>query len=223
MRTPWFLLLLLLTALQMLRMNHFIATVRAQYAYLLASDRDAAAINSFFDAALPVSGVAATPLVAAVLNSFSVAAVLAILTACIAVNGLLNCLPFLWAGFATVLEFVTLRPFYYSAVSHTATQMFGFETFGLIYGTIICAAGLVNAFQSALDSLMYGPLGGNPTPINMALAGAGTVVGAFFAAFVAIKSRRWRESSQQGSLSERLSLIQDDDREYGTSIIQRIQ
>lgn len=117
MMTPWFILLLLATALQMLRMNYFIATVRGQYDYMLDSEEDAATINNFFDAALPLAGVATTPVIALILNNFSVAAVLAILTSYMTTIGVLNCLPTMWAGFATVLSFVTFRPFYYSAVS----------------------------------------------------------------------------------------------------------
>ena len=53
--SPWFILITLLTVLQMLRMNFFIATIRAQYEFMLGSERLAKQINSFFDVALPVS------------------------------------------------------------------------------------------------------------------------------------------------------------------------
>lgn len=53
--TPWFILITLLTVLQMLRMNFFIATIRSQYEYMLSSERLGRLINSFFDVALPVS------------------------------------------------------------------------------------------------------------------------------------------------------------------------
>jgi hypothetical protein len=55
MQTPWFILITLLTVLQMLRMNFFIATIKAQYEYMLSSPRLAKQINTFFDVALPVS------------------------------------------------------------------------------------------------------------------------------------------------------------------------
>lgn len=55
MLSPWFILITLVTVLQMLRMNFFIATIRSQYEYMLGSERAARTINSFFDAALPVS------------------------------------------------------------------------------------------------------------------------------------------------------------------------
>lgn len=52
--SPWFVLITLLTVLQMLRMNFFIATIRAQYESMLESERLGRQINSFFDVALPV-------------------------------------------------------------------------------------------------------------------------------------------------------------------------
>lgn len=56
MLTPWFILIVLLTALQMVRMNFFIATVRSQYEVMLGSEEIARKLNAFFDVALPVGG-----------------------------------------------------------------------------------------------------------------------------------------------------------------------
>jgi MFS family permease len=117
MLTPWFSLILVLTTIQMMRMNYFIATIRAQYQFMLGSERPAGAINRFFDIALPVGGVASTPFIGVLLNNFSVPAVFATLTVFIAAIGVLNCLPYVWAGYATVVAFVIFRPLYYSAVS----------------------------------------------------------------------------------------------------------
>lgn len=119
MRTPWFTLLLLLTVTQMTRMNYFIATVRAQYRFLLGGDEDAAeCVNEVFDVALPVAGVVATPFVGVLLNSVPVWATLAVLTGLVGVLGGLNCVRGSEAAaYATVVAFVLLRPLYYSAVS----------------------------------------------------------------------------------------------------------
>jgi MFS family permease len=117
MLTPWFILLLLLTILQMLRMNYFIATIRTQYRYMLRSDGAAVDINHFFDAALPIAGVVSTPFIGLLLNKLSITATLTTLTVFVALLGILNCLPFLWAGYATVVAFVIFRPFYYSVMS----------------------------------------------------------------------------------------------------------
>ena len=57
MLSPWFILLALLTVLQMLRMNFLIATIKAQYKFMLGSARLARKVNGFFDVALPVSSL----------------------------------------------------------------------------------------------------------------------------------------------------------------------
>ncbi|PHH59066.1 hypothetical protein CDD81_3831 [Ophiocordyceps australis] len=206
MKTPWFILLLVFTALQMLRINYFIASIRSQYEYLLGSERDAVLVNKFFDAALPIGGVASTPFIAVVLNNMSVAVMLALLTFYVVLIGLLNCLPYMWAALATVVSFVVFRPFYYSAVSHTATTIFGFATFGRVYGTIIFVSGLFNISQYGLDALTNGPLSGNPTPVNIVIAAVSTVVGVVLTLFVLQKSKSYRQVSLKAS-SERGSLV----------------
>ncbi|CAJ2511386.1 Uu.00g070110.m01.CDS01 [Anthostomella pinea] len=219
MMTAWFVLILLLTVLQMLRMNYFIATIRSQYRYLLQSEEAAEAINDFFDVALPVGGVIATPFIGLLLDNMSVATTLAILTGYIAVIGVLNCLPFVWAGYATVVAFVLFRPLYYSTISDYATKVFGFATFGRVYGTITCLSGLVNFSQAALDALTHGPLNGDPTPINIAMGVAGTAIGIALTVYVMIKGRNFRRALERDDpkgRDERIGLIREEQEEYGT-------
>lgn len=117
MLSPWFVLITLLTVLQMLRMNYFIATIRAQYGYMLSSEVEAVRINDFFDIALPVGGVICTPFIGLFLDNLSVLFTLAVIIGLVTLIGILNSLPFLWAGYMTVCLFVLLRPLYYSAMS----------------------------------------------------------------------------------------------------------
>ena len=143
----------LLTVLQMLRMNYFIATIRSQYEFMLGSERLAAAINRFFDIALPVGGVICTPFIGLFLDNLSVPIALAVIVGLTTAIGVLNSLPFLWAAYCTVCLFVLLRPLYYSAISHVFALVFGFRTFGRVDQTIICLSGLVNFTQVAIDAL----------------------------------------------------------------------
>ncbi|KAK7932244.1 hypothetical protein PG985_002956 [Apiospora marii] len=194
MATPWFGLVLVLTMLQMLRMNYFIATLRAQYQYMLRPDGEGMArrINEFFDVALPVAGVASTPLIGLLLNELSVTVILAVLSALIVVLGVLNCLPYVLAGYLTVVAFVLFRPLYYSTMSDFVTKVFGFATFGRIYGTITCASGVSNIIQPALDALTHGPLDGNPIPINAFFAASGTIVSLALTLYVYFQSRAFQ-------------------------------
>lgn len=117
MQSPWFILMTIVTILQMLRMNYFIATIRRQYEYLLSSEPQAIQINDFFNVGLPVGGVIATPFIGVLLDRVSVPLTLTVLLVLITLVGIFNCLPYLWAGYVTVVLFVLLRPFYYSAMS----------------------------------------------------------------------------------------------------------
>jgi MFS family permease len=116
-QTPWFILILLMTVLQMLRMNYFIATVRSQYEFMLHSERQAEIINDFFDVALPVGGVIFTPAIGLLLDYLSVPATLAVIVLLTTATGVLNSIPAAWTGYLTVVLFVLLRPYYYSAMS----------------------------------------------------------------------------------------------------------
>ncbi|KAM3512028.1 hypothetical protein MY11210_004354 [Beauveria gryllotalpidicola] len=194
MRTPVFALLLCVTAFQMLRMNLFIATIGSQYRYMLGPAGETA-IGNLFNAALPVGGVAATPLIALLLNSCSVATVLAVMTGYVTVMGVLNCLSSVPAGVATVVAFVTFRPFYFSTVSFTASKIFGFATFGRVYGTVICASGLFNLVQPALESWLSVQLQGNPLLLNIGLGVVGTVLAALLTGYVKWQSVENRKSS----------------------------
>lgn len=62
--------------------------------------------------------------------------------------------------------------------------MFGFATFGRVYGTIICVSGLANFSQYALDSLTHRTFHENPIPINVSLSVGGFVVGVALVTFV---------------------------------------
>ncbi|KAK1986334.1 major facilitator superfamily transporter [Colletotrichum cereale] len=217
-QSPWFILILLLTIVQMLRMNYFIATIRAQYRFMLGSDADADAINRFFDVALPIGGLVSTPFIGILLNNLSVSVTFGVLTALIVAIGALNCLPFGWAGYATVVLFVIFRPLYYSAISDYATKVFGFATFGRIYGTIVCVSGLINFVQSGLDALTHGPLHGDPTLVNITLGGAGTIIGAVLTVFVTIKGRTFvkEEKPALDAMEERQRLLSSAGQDYGS-------
>ncbi|KXS94091.1 hypothetical protein AC578_10523 [Pseudocercospora eumusae] len=189
MLSPWFILITLLTVLQMLRMNFFIATIRSQYENLLSSEKLARAVNSFFDVALPIGGVAATPFIGLLLDNISTATMLAILVAMITAVGVLGSLPFLWAAYANVVLFVLLRPLYYSAMSDYAAKVFGFATFGRVYGTIICFSGMINLSQPLIDAANHEVFHDNPIPINVILTSLGLVIGTVLVVFVWVQER----------------------------------
>ncbi|EMF11883.1 MFS general substrate transporter [Sphaerulina musiva SO2202] len=207
MLSPYFILITLLTVLQMLRMNFFIATIRSQYEYMLGSEHLARNVNLFFDIALPIGGVAATPFIGMLLDNVSTAVMLAGLVALITAVGVLGSLPFAWAAYGNVILFVLLRPLYYSAMSDYAAKVFGFATFGRVYGTIICFSGLVNLTQPLIDAANHELFHDNPTPINITLSALGLVFGAALVGYVWVKGPQVRPVTHL--VDERSRLLPD--------------
>lgn len=86
--------------------------------------------------------------------------------------------------------------------SDYAAKVFGFATFGRVYGAIICLSGLVNLSQYGLDALTHRPFRGNPIPINAAMAGAGLVLGSVLVTFVQIKGKEIRQKQLEETVDE---------------------
>ena len=187
-KTPWFILVLLFVVVQMTRINYFVATIRPQYEYLLRDAGLAEHVNNFFDVALPVGGVLSIPFIGLVLDNTSTTFVLGLLVTVATAIGVLGILPYMWAAYANIVLFVIYRPLYYTAVSDYAAKVFGFHTFGKVYGLIICLAGLFNFSQSALDALTHKGFDGNPVPVDVLLLVLVAVIGVFLIGYV------WRQS-----------------------------
>jgi MFS family permease len=186
--SPWFVLITLFTVIQMTRINFFVATIRPQYEYLLGSYDAAVEINTFFDVALPLGGILSIPFIGLVLDNTSTTFVLSALVTIATTIGVLGVLPYSWAAYANICLFVLYRPFYYTAVSDYSAKVFGFRTFGTVYGLIICLAGLFNFSQSGLDALLHKVFNGNPVPVNLILLGSAFLVGITLCVFVGIKA-----------------------------------
>ncbi|KAH9902147.1 FMP42 protein [Xylariomycetidae sp. FL2044] len=198
MASPWWVLICLFTVVQMTRINYFVATIRPQYEALLGSEARAVEINQFFDLALPLGGIVSIPFIGGVLDRASTAAVLATLVAAATLIGVLGVLPYAPAAYAGICLFVLYRPFYYTAVSDYAAKVFGFRTFGTVYGTIICLSGLLNFSQSALDYLFHVACAGDPVPVNLGLLCLGLAVGVCLVGYVAVRARQLRGTRKRG-------------------------
>jgi len=186
--SPWFVLITGFTILQMTRINFFVATIRPQYEYLLHSYDKAVEVNTFFDIALPLGGILSIPFIGLVLDNISTFFVLSSLVSLATAIGILGVLPYTWSAYANVCLFVLYRPYYYTAISDFSAKVFGFRTFGTVYGLTICLAGVFSFTQSGLDALMHKTFDGNPVPVNLILLGSAAVVGVALCGFVGVKS-----------------------------------
>lgn len=240
-KTPWFWLITMFTVVQMTRINFFVATVRPQYKYMLHSDKKAETVNQIFDVLLPVGGVLSIPFIGSILDRTSTPFALASLVVTATLIGVLGAVPQMWAAIANICLFgeftwgsssasslaslfshnaaVIYRPFYYTAVSDYSAKVFGFQTFGKVYGLIICLAGLFNFLQSPLDALTHKGFHNNPLPANLILMGLAVVVGAALVSFVWLRSRSMKrellEEEAEGS-RERLMQTVNGASGYGT-------
>lgn len=199
-KTPWFMLITVFTVIQMLRINYFVATIRSQYANMLNYDQ-AVRLNEFFDVALPAGGVVAIPIIGLVLDNTSTPFVLGLLVTIATMIGALGVIPQVWAGYANVILFVLYRPLYYTAVSDYAGKVFGFQTFGRVYGLIICLAGILNFLQYPLDTLTHKKFKGDPLPVNFALLVLALGVGIVLVGYVWRRSRSMHREALEGEAS----------------------
>jgi MFS family permease len=220
-KSPWFVLITLFTVVQMTRINYFVATIRPQEQWLLGSEKAARKVNEFFDIALPVGGVLSIPFIGTVLDSTSTPFALTSLVVVATVIGVLGCLPYTWAAIANIVLFVLYRPFYYTAVSDYSAKVFGFVTFGKVYGLIICLAGLLNFVQSPLDALTHRVMNNNPIPVNAMLTGLAVIVGTGLVSFTHIKSRSMEreklEDEAEGASERLMPEVNGNGVGYGTA------
>lgn len=176
MNTPWFYLMCLFTTIQMLRINYFLATIRSQMTWYF-NESTAVHINKFFDVALPVGGVFSIPFIGLVLDNLSTLTTLNILLGVSLAIGFFGIVPEVIVQIAGICMLVIYRPFYYTAVSDFCAKVFGFDTFGTVYGTIICFSGICNLLQSGLDELTHFTFKMNPNPVNLLLVGLTAIFG----------------------------------------------
>lgn len=187
-KTPWFILITLFAVFQMMRINYFIATVETQYEYLLHSHALAKHVSHIFDVALPAGGAIAVPFIGLILDNLSTTFVLGLLVVIATTIGVAGVLPFNWAAYTNIALFVLYRPLYYTAISDYAAKIFGFYTFGKVYGLMICSAGALNLLQTALDVVTHKVFHGNPIPVNVTLLTIVLLVGSTLTGYV------WHES-----------------------------
>ncbi|GME81299.1 unnamed protein product [Ambrosiozyma monospora] len=197
-RTWWFFLMCIFCTIQMLRLNYFVATINSQYAYLLGSYQLANKLNKVFDIALPLGGVVSIPFVGMFLDNFSTSVVLIVLFGLSLIIGVLGCIENSFvAGVINVLMFVSYRPFFYTSMSDYCAKVFGFETFGTIYGTMMTTSGVFNFLQSFLDKATHTTFKMNPIPLNVMLVLLTTFIGGATVVYVYTQSIRYNKLKQK--------------------------
>ncbi|KAK9388063.1 major facilitator superfamily domain-containing protein [Lipomyces mesembrius] len=194
-RTPWFMLLCLFTMIQMLRLNYFVASIRAQYDFIFHSPDIARRINEVFDIALPVGGVITVPIAGYLLDNYSMAVALGVLLGMGTTMGILGNFSSLIAAYGNVGIFVIYRSLFYTTASDYSAKVFGFDTFGKVYGLISTISGVFNFAQSAFDHLTHEVLHRDPRPVNIGLLILSTSIGSLWVWYVATQTKKIRRSA----------------------------
>lgn len=167
-KSPWWFIMCFFTTIQMLRINYFVATIGSQMEYYF-DPKTSVTINKFFDIALPVGGIVSIPFIGLILDNLHTLVVLIILLCVSTAIGVFGMLPIQSLQYLGILLLVLYRPFYYTAVSDYCVKVFGYKTFGTVYGAIICFSGITNLIQTLLDNLTHFTFHRNPTPVNFSL------------------------------------------------------
>jgi hypothetical protein len=119
--------------------------------------------------------------------------------------GVLGLLAYLPATYLGIVLLVMYRPFYYTAVLDFCAKVFGFDTFGTVYGAIICILGVANGLQQVMDRVTHETFDMNPTPVNALLTATTAVFGAALVGFVRLQERllkrkRLEQEAQEASV-----------------------
>ena len=85
-------------------------------------------------------------------------------------------------------------------------KVFGFASFGQVYGLIICLAGLFNFSQSGFDALTHKVFANDPVPVNLLLLGMALVAGLALWIYV------WRQARTVGKAGLRQEAEEAEER-----------
>lgn len=189
LKSPWWYLMCFFTLIQMIRINYFVATIASQMEYYFDLET-ATKINRFFDVALPLGGLVSIPFIGLILDNLHTLVVLTMLLVIslfIGIFGMLSIQLFQYCG---ILLLVVYRPFYYTAVSDYCVKVFGYSTFGTVYGAIICISGMLNLVQTFFDSATHYLFHNNPNPVNFTLVSVTLISGSLLLAFVKSQEKK---------------------------------
>ncbi|KAK5774093.1 hypothetical protein RI543_004627 [Arxiozyma heterogenica] len=154
----------------MVRINYFIATIRSQETYLLNVINSAIEINKLFDCLLPIGGLIFIPFIGIILDNLTTLTILTILSVLSVIIDMLGLIPnSFYSNLLGIILLVVFRPFYYTVLSDYCSKVFGFKTFGTVYGLLMCLCGLFNLTQRLFDKWTHTTFSMNSTPINSVL------------------------------------------------------
>jgi len=171
----WWLLITVFLCVYMTRINFFIQTVASQMIWYLDNHEDAIGLVTIFTVLLPLAGAIGITPVGILLDRGGIF----VASLVVLVMGLLFGIFGILRSYASQLMaiglLVFLRPLMYTFVGDYCGKVFGFATFGTVYGLANSIAGAFGLILRPIDLLLKSKLHGDYTPPNVVLTGCGII------------------------------------------------
>ncbi|ANB13692.1 hypothetical protein AWJ20_4635 [Sugiyamaella lignohabitans] len=196
----WFILIILFSAVTTLHINYFIASIWKSYNYRLDGDttsgsREVKLILDYFDFALPIGSILSVPFIGFILDNMSTLRAFTIIYVLAISIGFLQLVSgSVVAGCLGITLFVPYRSLLFTAIPDYTVNIFGFHTFGLVYGLILAVSGLANLLILQFNS---GPLKmhhrlADPNSTNELLLGLTALVGLVLIMYIWLQGKKIR-------------------------------
>ncbi|KAH8922086.1 MFS general substrate transporter [Atractiella rhizophila] len=193
--TSWFLAIACFLTVHMVRINFYIQTCHRQLLVYTQDEDLATQITKAFTYLLPLGGVLGVPFIGYLLDHTRTISVIYVLGLSGLALGILTMTSQVWTQLLGIGIFALFRPLMYTFVSDYSSKVFGFETFGTVYGLANTIAGLLGLSQASLDQAVKYRFDGNYDSVNTGLL----ILGSLSAALLA-----WRVNSRRDD--DRISL-----------------
>jgi len=168
MKTKEYILITLLTSIFMIRLNFYISTTEEQFQTISNDENEIKNTVQFFNIMLPLAGVLSIMPIGWLLDSFKMYIGFTVLCSMSLVFGILSLIPSLQLQFLSIIIFVFMRPLLYTSGNDFSTKIFGFKTFGRVYGLMNLISSIVNFGQYAVEYFVVNVFNGQFIEINIA-------------------------------------------------------
>lgn len=186
-----FIQLVVFMCIYMLRINFFIGSFGNQIqTYELSKAEKSTAIQAF-GLLLPLGPFVSIWLSSMVIDYLRLHTTIALFTALFAMFGVASTVASLPLVYFGLCLFVLIRSMVYAVASAYIANVFGFKTFGRVYGTQMLCAGVFNLSQQLLLLLVRDVWEGEYWQVNLILSCVCVVVGTNFSVFL------WRRRDEK--------------------------
>lgn len=171
--SAWFCTIAFFLCIYMARINYYIQTVFQQLLFYLEDYGLARAITRTFTVLLPLGGIAGIPFVGYLLDHRTTFEASVVVLVCGVVYGVLGMVRHVAAQTISIAIFVFLRPLMYTFVGDYCGKVFGFATFGTVYGLANSVAGIFGLILRPIDVLVKNEWQGDYVAIDVIGVGFG--------------------------------------------------